>query len=47
MKTINLFLEDKEYDKLVEVKGSLTWKEFVFTLLDKKEVIENAGDTAN
>jgi len=29
MKHIRLVLEDKEYNKLIQVKGKLTWKEFL------------------
>lgn len=29
MKTINIFLEEKEYEKLKEQKKNLTWKEFL------------------
>lgn len=30
MKEIRIALEDKEYKKLLKVKGEMTWKEFLF-----------------
>jgi len=33
MKNINIILEDMEYMKLVEQKGNITWKAFIFKLL--------------
>ena len=32
MKTINLYLEDAEYDALTAKKKGLTWREFVLGL---------------
>jgi len=32
MKKVNLFLEDEEYEKLVEQKKDMTWVEFVMKL---------------
>ena len=29
MKTINLFLEDAEYEELIKRKKDMTWKEFI------------------
>jgi len=36
MKTINETFEDQEYEKLLKAKGSLTWREFILTLLKKR-----------
>lgn len=33
MKTIHLHLEDAQYEKLVKVKGEMSWIEFVMTLV--------------
>lgn len=32
MKTINLFLEEREYESLVERKKNLTWKQFIMQI---------------
>lgn len=32
MKKVNLFLDDSQYEKLIEQKGKLTWVEFVMKL---------------
>jgi hypothetical protein len=29
MKTINISFEDKEFETLVQKKGSMSWKEFI------------------
>ena len=34
MKKVNLFLDDDQYDKLVEKKGNMTWVDFVMTLVE-------------
>jgi hypothetical protein len=34
MKTINLPLEDKDYDRLMKAKGSMTWFDFIMQLVD-------------
>ena len=33
MKVINTIVEDKDFLKLVEAKGSLCWREFILTLI--------------
>jgi hypothetical protein len=38
-------LEDSEYNKLVKEKGNLTWKEFVFKLLEFKRKVEEEEET--
>lgn len=37
VKTIHEVFDDNVFDKLVEAKGILTWKEFILTLIPKKE----------
>jgi hypothetical protein len=40
VRRIFIILENDEYDKLVKEKGKLTWKEFVFRLLEFKKKVE-------
>jgi hypothetical protein len=35
MKTLNVTLEDTEYDKLAKLKGDLTWHDFLVSLVPK------------
>ena len=41
MKTINVFFEDSDYEKLIKRKGKLSWREFILQLIegynDKKD----------
>jgi hypothetical protein len=34
MKKISFFLEDEEYEKLMNKKGDMTWVEFVMQLVE-------------
>jgi predicted CopG family antitoxin len=34
MKTVNVTFEDKEYRKLIEKKGELSWHNFIMTLVN-------------
>ena len=36
MKTINVTFEDKEYEQLLKVKGSVAWREFILKLTKKE-----------
>jgi len=36
MKQINIYFDDEEHKKLVEVKGDLTWHDFVLKLIEMK-----------
>lgn len=36
MKTIHLYLEDVQYEKLIKKKGKLSWIEFVMTLVSEE-----------
>jgi hypothetical protein len=36
MKTINIYFEDDEMEQLQDVKGDLTWREFVLQLVQPK-----------
>ena len=36
MKKINETFEDKEYVELIDLKGKLTWREFILQLLKKE-----------
>jgi hypothetical protein len=42
VKQINIFLDDIEHEKILKVKGDMTWKDFLLLLseiaLDKKLV---------
>lgn len=40
MKTINIPFEDDEVEKLEKIKGSSTWKSFIMSLVDEKELVE-------
>lgn len=42
MKTLNIPLEDKDYNALKKVKGNKTWREFLLRLID-----ENKGGKEN
>ena len=41
MKTLNIPLEDKEYEALKENKKDLSWRDYILTLVKKKEVKKN------
>lgn len=34
MRTINITLEDQDFDKLTEKKGTLTWEKFIMKLAE-------------
>jgi predicted CopG family antitoxin len=36
MKKVNLYLEDEEYEKLIKLKGNMTWVDFVMQLVKVK-----------
>lgn len=36
MKTLNVTLEDEEYERLMKVKGSRTWRGFILQLAESK-----------
>jgi hypothetical protein len=36
MKHIHITLEDSEFESITEVKGDLTWRELIMTLIDKE-----------
>ena len=40
MKSLLIHLEDKDYEKLNKIKGSLTWKSFLVDMSNKKQIIE-------
>ena len=40
MKTISVYFEDKEFEKLVKIKGNMTWHDFILTLAKKENSIE-------
>jgi len=35
MTTLNIPLEDAEYEKLLKKKGDMTWHDFIMTLVSK------------
>lgn len=35
MKTLNIPLEDKEYDALTKVKGNRTWRRFIEDIIER------------
>ena len=35
MKTINISFEDKEFEALLKVKGDISWRDFILSLMDK------------
>ena len=37
MKTINVTFEDKDYQKLIKKKGTLSWREFILKLTNEKK----------
>jgi hypothetical protein len=39
MKTINVTFEDSEMEQLEQVKGDLSWREFVLTLVKPKKQV--------
>jgi predicted CopG family antitoxin len=44
VKQLKITLDDNEYQRLVQAKGNLTWKDFVFQLLDFKQKMEQEGE---
>ena len=42
MKTLNIPLEDKEFNLLEKEKGELNWHDFIMQLAKLKEVKKNA-----
>ena len=44
VKRVFITLDDSEYQRLIKAKGNLTWKDFVFQLLDFKQKIEQEGE---
>jgi len=40
VKRVFITLDDSEYQRLIKAKGNLTWKDFVFQLLDFKQKME-------
>jgi predicted CopG family antitoxin len=37
MKSINVYFEDEEYEKLLIQKGEKTWRIFILNLINKEE----------
>ena len=37
MKQINVYFEDKEYNKLIDMKGKLSWHDFILKMLNDFE----------
>lgn len=35
MKAINIYVEDKDFDKLEKLKGDRSWRDFILTLIQK------------
>jgi predicted CopG family antitoxin len=44
VKQLKITLDDNEYQQLVKAKGNLTWKDFVFQLLEFKQKMEQEGE---
>jgi len=44
VKQLKITLDDNEYQRLVQAKGNLTWKDFVFQLLEFKQKMEQEGE---
>lgn len=40
MKTLNIPLEDKEFEKLEKIKGNMTWREFLIKLTEVKKALK-------
>ncbi len=36
MKQINVYFDDEEYKKLVEIKNGSTWHDFILRLIEEK-----------
>nr|MDO8132893.1 hypothetical protein [Candidatus Njordarchaeum guaymaensis] len=48
MKTLNISLENQEYEKLCKVKGSRTWKQLLLSLITPgPETGVDQGDAPN
>ena len=47
MKTINIPLEDKDYQALIRVKGNRTWHEFIDDLIKTHHKKEKKGGKTN
>lgn len=37
VKSINVFFEDDDYDKLITAKGEISWRDFILTLVSSKK----------
>lgn len=37
VKQINVYFDDKEYEKLKKIKDNLSWHDFIVKLLEEKE----------
>lgn len=42
MKSINVVFDDKDYLRLVEAKGELSWRSFILKLVEKR--VEGASN---
>lgn len=36
MKSITVIFEDEDFENLVEIKGAVSWREFILTLITPK-----------
>lgn len=41
MKVITIYFEDEDFKKLKRVKGELSWRDLILTLIPKEESIKN------
>lgn len=37
MKSINVYFEEEDYEKLKEAKGKMSWRDFILQLINKEE----------
>jgi predicted CopG family antitoxin len=37
MRSINVYFEDKDFEELEEAKGKQSWRDFILSLLDRRE----------
>ena len=44
MKSLLIHIDDKEYERLIKIKGKSTWKLFLMYIADKKQIIEEIGE---
>ena len=43
MKVITIYFEDEDFKKLKRVKGKLSWRDLILTLISEEEKVKDDG----